>query len=98
MIVLKILDERGKEYSVVGDDAVTEAVTDLVRGDLCSALKLVFNHGLFSLILFHKFVIYVLNRMDNFFAVKVGQFVCCLSWQNIKSTAVILQEENLKPH
>lgn len=34
------------QYSVAGDDAVTEAVTDLVRGTLCPALKALFEHGL----------------------------------------------------
>nr|XP_044635273.1 small G protein signaling modulator 3 isoform X2 [Equus asinus] len=43
---VEVLDERSKEYSVAGDDAVTEAVTDLVRGTLCPALKALFEHGL----------------------------------------------------
>lgn len=34
------------QYSIAGDDAVTEAVTDLVRGTLCPALKALFEHGL----------------------------------------------------
>uniref|UniRef100_A0AAY4DIE4 Small G protein signaling modulator 3 n=1 Tax=Denticeps clupeoides TaxID=299321 RepID=A0AAY4DIE4_9TELE len=43
---VEILDERSKEYSMAGDDSVTEAVTDLVRGTLCPALKNIFLHGL----------------------------------------------------
>uniref|UniRef100_A0A3P9KYX2 RUN and TBC1 domain-containing protein 3 n=1 Tax=Oryzias latipes TaxID=8090 RepID=A0A3P9KYX2_ORYLA len=43
---VEILDERSKEYSLAGDDSVTEAVTDLVRGTLCPALKAIFLHGL----------------------------------------------------
>lgn len=35
-----------RQYSIAGDDAVTEAVTDLVRGTLCPALKALFEHGL----------------------------------------------------
>lgn len=34
------------QYSLAGDDSVTEAVTDLVRGTLCPALKAIFQHGL----------------------------------------------------
>lgn len=34
------------QYSLAGDDSVTEAVTDLVRGTLCPALKAIFLHGL----------------------------------------------------
>lgn len=34
------------QYSIAGDDAVTEGVTDLVRGTLCPALKALFEHGL----------------------------------------------------
>ncbi|XP_041941545.1 small G protein signaling modulator 3 isoform X1 [Alosa sapidissima] len=43
---VEILDERSKEYSMAGDDSVTEAITDLVRGTLCPALKDIFAHGL----------------------------------------------------
>lgn len=41
-----VLDERSKEYSIAGDDSVTEGVTDLVRGTLCPSLKAIFDHGL----------------------------------------------------
>ncbi|XP_048473478.1 small G protein signaling modulator 3 isoform X1 [Rhincodon typus] len=43
---VEVLDERSKEYSMAGDDSVTEAVTDLVRGSLCPALKAIFEQGL----------------------------------------------------
>ncbi|XP_069765857.1 small G protein signaling modulator 3 isoform X1 [Narcine bancroftii] len=43
---VEILDERSKEYSMAGDDSVTEAITDLVRGSLCPALKAIFDQGL----------------------------------------------------
>ncbi|KAG7243650.1 hypothetical protein INR49_011207 [Caranx melampygus] len=43
---VEILDERSKEYSLAGDDSVTEAVTDLARGTLCPTLKAIFQHGL----------------------------------------------------
>uniref|UniRef100_A0A8C1HQE2 Small G protein signaling modulator 3 n=1 Tax=Cyprinus carpio carpio TaxID=630221 RepID=A0A8C1HQE2_CYPCA len=43
---VEVLDERSKEYSLAGDDTVTEAVNDLVRGTLCPALKAIFQHGL----------------------------------------------------
>ncbi|XP_056111140.1 small G protein signaling modulator 3 isoform X2 [Rhinichthys klamathensis goyatoka] len=43
---VEVLDERSKEYSLAGDDTVTEAVNDLVRGSLCPALKAIFQHGL----------------------------------------------------
>ncbi|KAK6171357.1 hypothetical protein SNE40_019563 [Patella caerulea] len=41
-----LLDERSKNYSQAGDDSITEAITDLVRGTLCPAIKAVFEHGL----------------------------------------------------
>lgn len=43
---VEILDERSKEYSIAGDDSVTEGVTDLVRGSLSPSLKAIFEHGL----------------------------------------------------
>ncbi|XP_045728433.1 small G protein signaling modulator 3 isoform X1 [Mirounga angustirostris] len=43
---VEVLDERSKEYSIAGDDTVSEGVTDLVRGTLCPALKALFEHGL----------------------------------------------------
>jgi len=43
---VELLDERSKQYCCAGDDAVSEAVTDLVRGTLCPAIKQVFEHGM----------------------------------------------------
>ncbi|XP_011310920.1 small G protein signaling modulator 3 homolog [Fopius arisanus] len=43
---VELLDERSKQYTCAGDDAVSEAVTDLVRGTLCPALKAVLEHGM----------------------------------------------------
>ncbi|XP_043585109.1 small G protein signaling modulator 3 homolog isoform X3 [Bombus pyrosoma] len=44
--LLELLDERSKQYTCAGDDAVSEAVTDLVRGTLCPAIKAVLEHGM----------------------------------------------------
>lgn len=41
-----MLDERSKQYTCAGDDAVSEAVTDLVRGTLCPTVKAVLEHGM----------------------------------------------------
>ncbi|CAN8003392.1 unnamed protein product, partial [Ixodes hexagonus] len=41
-----LLDERSKQYSSAGDDSVTEAVTDLVRGTLCPSIKAVLEYGM----------------------------------------------------
>ncbi|XP_076366122.1 small G protein signaling modulator 3 homolog isoform X2 [Tachypleus tridentatus] len=43
---VELLDERSKQYSCAGDDSVTEAITDLVRGTLCPAIKSVLEHGM----------------------------------------------------
>ncbi|XP_066590271.1 small G protein signaling modulator 3 homolog [Prorops nasuta] len=43
---VELLDERSKQYTCAGDDAVSEAVTDLVRGTLCPAVKAVLEHGM----------------------------------------------------
>ncbi|XP_021918012.1 small G protein signaling modulator 3 homolog isoform X2 [Zootermopsis nevadensis] len=43
---VELLDERSKQYSCAGDDSVSEAVTDLVRGTLCPAVKQVLEHGM----------------------------------------------------
>jgi hypothetical protein len=40
------LDERSKKYSFAGDDSVSQAVTDLIRGSLCPSFKRVLEHGL----------------------------------------------------
>ena len=44
--LVEVLDERSKQYSFAGDDSVSQAVTDLVRGCLCPAIKAVLEHGL----------------------------------------------------
>ncbi|TRY67052.1 hypothetical protein TCAL_07812 [Tigriopus californicus] len=44
--LVTVLDERSKQYSFAGDDSVSQAVTDLVRGSLCPAIKQVLEHGL----------------------------------------------------
>ena len=43
---VELLDERSKQYTCAGDDTVSEAVTDLVRGTLCPAIKSVLDHGM----------------------------------------------------
>ncbi|KER25699.1 hypothetical protein T265_06873 [Opisthorchis viverrini] len=43
---VELLDERGKNYSSAGDDAVNQNIASLVRGGLCTALSAVFTHGL----------------------------------------------------
>ncbi|KAG8239523.1 hypothetical protein J437_LFUL016640 [Ladona fulva] len=43
---VELLDERSKQYSCAGDDSVSQAVTDLVRGTLCPAIKQVLEHGM----------------------------------------------------
>ncbi|XP_064478602.1 small G protein signaling modulator 3 homolog [Ornithodoros turicata] len=41
-----LLDERSKQYSSAGDDSVTEAITDLVRGTLCPTVKAILEYGM----------------------------------------------------
>lgn len=43
---VELLDERSKQYSSAGDDAISETVTDLVRGTLAPAIKQVLEHGM----------------------------------------------------
>lgn len=43
---VQLLDERSKQYTSAGDDAVSETVTDLVRGTLAPTLKQVLEHGM----------------------------------------------------
>ncbi|XP_045135376.1 small G protein signaling modulator 3 homolog isoform X2 [Portunus trituberculatus] len=45
---VEVLDERSKEYSRAGDDAISATVTDLVRGTLCPAVKAILQHGMRS--------------------------------------------------
>jgi len=37
--LVEVLDERSKQYSFAGDDSVSVAIADLVRGILCPAIK-----------------------------------------------------------
>lgn len=41
--LVEVLDERSKLYSFAGDDSVSQAITDLVRGCLCPTIKQVTN-------------------------------------------------------
>ncbi|XP_055609393.1 small G protein signaling modulator 3 homolog [Uranotaenia lowii] len=43
---VELLDERSKQYSCAGDDAISETVTDLVRGTLAPTIKQVLEHGM----------------------------------------------------
>lgn len=43
---VQLLDERSKQYTSAGDDAISETVTDLVRGTLAPAIKQVLEHGM----------------------------------------------------
>ena len=44
--LVEVLDERSKRYSFAGDDSVSGAVTDIVRGVLCPTVKRILEHGL----------------------------------------------------
>lgn len=43
---VELLDERSKLYTSAGDDAITETVTDLVRGTFAPTIKQVLEHGM----------------------------------------------------
>lgn len=43
---VELLDERSKQYTHAGDDAISETVTDLVRGTLAPAIKQVLENGM----------------------------------------------------
>ncbi|XP_059611663.1 small G protein signaling modulator 3 homolog [Phlebotomus argentipes] len=43
---VELLDERSKQYSSAGDDAISETVTDLVRGTFAPTIKQVLEHGM----------------------------------------------------
>ncbi|VDM38099.1 unnamed protein product [Toxocara canis] len=43
---VEVVDERGKNYTVFGDEAVCPEVTEHIRGRLASALKPILEHGL----------------------------------------------------
>ncbi|KAI8120779.1 Small G protein signaling modulator 3 like protein [Lucilia cuprina] len=46
IFVVELLDERSKQYTSAGDDAISETVTDLVRGTLAPAVKAFLEHGM----------------------------------------------------
>lgn len=43
---MRLLDERSKRYCFAGDDSVSAAIADIVRGVLCPAVKAVLDHGM----------------------------------------------------
>ncbi|XP_037948480.1 small G protein signaling modulator 3 homolog [Teleopsis dalmanni] len=43
---VELLDERSKLYTSAGDDAISETVTDLVRGTLAPGIKAFLEHGM----------------------------------------------------
>jgi hypothetical protein len=44
---VELIDERnGKEYSLAGDDSTNDSIRDLIRGQLCTILKQIFEYGL----------------------------------------------------
>lgn len=43
---VEIVDERGKDYTVYGDEAVCPEVTEHIRGRLASVLKPILEHGM----------------------------------------------------
>uniref|UniRef100_A0A1I7ZVY2 RUN and TBC1 domain-containing protein 3 n=1 Tax=Steinernema glaseri TaxID=37863 RepID=A0A1I7ZVY2_9BILA len=43
---VEIVDDRGKNYSVYGDEAINSEVTELIRGQLATAFKQIMEHGL----------------------------------------------------
>lgn len=43
---VELLDERSKQYTHAGDDAISETVTDLVRGTLAPTIKQVLENGM----------------------------------------------------
>lgn len=43
---VELLDERSKLYTSAGDDAISETVTDLVRGTFAPTMKHVLEHGM----------------------------------------------------
>lgn len=44
--LVQLVDERSKSYSYAGDDRVNQAITDIVRGSLCPAIKHLLEQGL----------------------------------------------------
>ncbi|VDM11274.1 unnamed protein product [Wuchereria bancrofti] len=43
---VEIVDDRGRDYTIYGDEAVYPEITDKIRRRLASALKLILDHGL----------------------------------------------------
>ncbi|CAG9533469.1 unnamed protein product [Cercopithifilaria johnstoni] len=43
---VEIVDDRGHDYTIYGDEAVCPELTNKIRGRLASALKLILEHGL----------------------------------------------------
>ncbi|KAM3726527.1 Small G protein signaling modulator [Dirofilaria immitis] len=43
---VEIVDDRGRDYTIYGDEAVCPEITDKIRKRLASALKLILEHGL----------------------------------------------------
>ncbi|KAK0397474.1 hypothetical protein QR680_002140 [Steinernema hermaphroditum] len=43
---VEIVDDRGKKYSVYGDEAINSEVTELIRGQLAITFKQILEHGL----------------------------------------------------
>ena len=46
VMVKFLLFFNSKRYCFAGDDSVSAAVSDIVRGCLCPAIKAIFDHGL----------------------------------------------------
>uniref|UniRef100_A0A183CSV1 RUN domain-containing protein n=1 Tax=Globodera pallida TaxID=36090 RepID=A0A183CSV1_GLOPA len=46
--LIKVLDERGKDYCARGDEVVCARITELVRGPLAFAFHQILSHGLRS--------------------------------------------------
>uniref|UniRef100_A0A1I7W5W0 RUN and TBC1 domain-containing protein 3 n=1 Tax=Loa loa TaxID=7209 RepID=A0A1I7W5W0_LOALO len=46
---VEIVDDRGRNYTIYGDEAVFPEITDKIRRRLASALKLILEHGLRTL-------------------------------------------------
>ena len=71
--LVEVLDERSKEYSFAGDDSVTQAITDIVRGVLCPSIKRIFEHGLRRYSIFILNISFIIYRISNW-CTKYAQF------------------------
>ena len=71
--LVEVLDERSKEYSFAGDDSVTQAITDIVRGVLCPSIKRIFEHGLRRYSIFILNISFSIDRISNW-RTKYAQF------------------------